>query len=622
MQPKSKTPWIVCGVIAVVGLCVLVAGGGFALLALRGNSAQGLAVEVELPYHTPVGEQFEMPVTLKNEGEKAFTVNTITLPAELLSLAEVTSVDPPGEDQGDGKYQVDIEVQPGDSQVVTFTLAATAEGSLSGEVEVAAGRTTVKVDVASIGAEVNAQPTEAPEPTAEPTQALASTGEIVGIPYKAVVQILAMVDIEGETRPGWSGSGSIITPDGLILTNAHVVLSDRYYEVQYLVVAMTTAPDAPPEPAYVAEALQVDEALDIAVIRIATDLEGNPVDRSTLNLPTVPLGDDTSLQLGDDLTILGYPTIGGSTITLTNGKVSGFTAEEGYGNRAFIKTSATISGGNSGGLAANAQGQIIGIPTQLGYGGDDQYVDCRVLADTNRDGVVDENDSCVPTGGFINALRPLSLAHPLIEAARRGEISIVRKSAPEPQGSLPEEESVPVLFSDDFSSPRSGWNTKDWDDGAVGYANGEYQMEVKTSNWMVWSFLGDSYDNVILSVDARVVSPTGAGEYGLICRYVDNNNFYGFEVSESGYFTIWKELEGEYVSLYDWEASDAILQNEGMTIHAACVDNHLLIGVNGKVLADVIDDSFSTGKVGLLAGTRDQGGLKVAFDNFVVQKPQ
>ena len=79
------------------------------------------------------------------------------------------------------------------------------------------------------------------------------------------------------------------------------------------------------------------------------------------------------------------------------------------------------AGGNSGGLASTPGGEIIGVPTQLGYGGEDQYVDCRVLADTNRDGYVDEYDNCVPTGGFINALRPINLAMPLIEAAQRGE---------------------------------------------------------------------------------------------------------------------------------------------------------------------------------------------------------
>ena len=166
----------------------------------------------------------------------------------------------------------------------------------------------------------------------------------------------------------------------------------------------------------------------------------------------MPFGDDGSLNLGDPVTILGYPSIGGSTITLTRGEVAGFTSEEGYGNRAFIKTSATISGGNSGGLAANSKGEIIGIPTQLGYGGDDQYVDCRVLADTNRDGVVDKSDNCVPTGGFINALRPLRLAKPLIEAAQRGEINI-KEGVEGEQANIPEEESAQVIFSDDFSDP-------------------------------------------------------------------------------------------------------------------------------------------------------------------------
>ena len=63
-----------------------------------------------------------------------------------------------------------------------------------------------------------------------------------------------------------------------------------------------------------------------------------------------PLGDSDALHLGDDILILGYPGIGGETITLTRGEVSGFhLCKRGYGNRAFIKTSATIAGGNSGG---------------------------------------------------------------------------------------------------------------------------------------------------------------------------------------------------------------------------------------------------------------------------------
>jgi S1-C subfamily serine protease len=143
-----------------------------------------------------------------------------------------------------------------------------------------------------------------------------------------------------------------------------------------------------------------------------------PIDISSLNLAYLPLGDSDMVQIGDPLTILGYPLIGGQTITLVRGDVSGFTSEGRYGNHAFIKTSAGITSGASGGPAIDDQGRLIAISTQLGYGGNDEIVDCRILVDTNLDGKVNQNDSCIPVGGFINALRPINLGLYLIEAAR------------------------------------------------------------------------------------------------------------------------------------------------------------------------------------------------------------
>ena len=98
------------------------------------------------------------------------------------------------------------------------------------------------------------------------------------IPFEAVVQIVALYHEDGQLVPGWTGSGSIISPDGLILTNAHVVLPDRYFPVDALAVAFTVAEDRPPEIRYYAEVLQADAALDIAVIGITADLDGDPVD--------------------------------------------------------------------------------------------------------------------------------------------------------------------------------------------------------------------------------------------------------------------------------------------------------------------------------------------------------
>jgi serine protease Do len=238
---------------------------------------------------------------------------------------------------------------------------------------------------------------------------------------RATVQIVALVEDGAQHQPIWHGSGSILTPDGLILTNAHVVTDpDPSYRPDALGVAITVRSDQEPDLMYLAEVRAIDLDIDLAVVQIVSDLSGRRVDLEQLDLAYVLVGDSDFLELGDELQILGYPSIGGETITFTEGVVSGFTRERGVDGRAYVKTDATIAGGNSGGLAATADGRMVAIPTQVGYGGAERFADCRYLADTNSDGVIDELDNCIPVGGFINALRPVNLAKPLIEQARLG----------------------------------------------------------------------------------------------------------------------------------------------------------------------------------------------------------
>lgn len=258
-------------------------------------------------------------------------------------------------------------------------------------------------------------PTTAPIP---PTDTGPDSGGSVGADNEtlavATVQVFALYDSGAQWDVVWTGSGSVISPEGLILTNAHVV-DNRFDEYTDLGVAITGRTDEPPELLYLADIAAVDYGLDLAVIRIATDMEGNSV---MPNLPFVEIGDSDDLGIGAALRIFGYPGIGGDTITFTEGAVSGFTQERGVEGRAWIKTDATIAGGNSGGMAVDPLGHLIGVPTRASAGDENSaIVDCRPVADTNRDGTIDEFDTCVPIGGFINGLRPVNLANPLIEAA-------------------------------------------------------------------------------------------------------------------------------------------------------------------------------------------------------------
>ncbi|HLD92664.1 MAG TPA: serine protease [Anaerolineales bacterium] len=452
--------------------------------------------------------------------------------------------------------------------------------------------------------------TSAPQPTATISQFRNPT-----VPFEAVVQIWAeFYDETGELQIGWTGSGTIISADGLILTNAHVVLPDRYFPVDALAVAMTISQDTEPEPRYYAEVLQADASLDIAVIRVTADYNGNPVDRASLNLPHVLLGNSDQLNLGDSLTILGYPGIGGDTVTLTRGEVSGFTSQPVYGQRAFIKTSATIAGGNSGGLAVDASGQLIGVPTQLGYGGEDQYVDCRVLADTNRDGFVDDFDSCVPTGGFINALRPVALALPLIEAALRGEVNIV--GAEEPVAVV-EPVSSGTSYTDDFSNESSGWDIYTTETGSVYYSNGEYIVEDIAGDVYYSGRPYLNFDNSEMSIDVRLLK--GNGEIDMGCRYVDPNNNYEFRLTTDGRAGISKWLNAEYVNLVEPQ----LIGIDWSVPHRAtvsCQGSHLSLSVDGQIVAEVNDDSFASGDLALAVYT-EEGVFTVAFDNFEAGVP-
>ena len=147
-----------------------------------------------------------------------------------------------------------------------------------------------------------------------------------------------------------SGSGFIVTKDGYILTNNHVVEgADR---------VTVTLPD---RRVFRAHVIGRDPTTDVAVIKI----EGS-------DFPTIPLGDDNALRIGEWVLAIGNPL--GLDFTVTAGIVSA----KGRGGRElaslyrnnyaitdFIQTDAAINPGNSGGPLVNARGEVIGVNSAI-----------------------------------------------------------------------------------------------------------------------------------------------------------------------------------------------------------------------------------------------------------------
>ena len=243
--------------------------------------------------------------------------------------------------------------------------------------------------------------------------------EAISNTMHAVVQVVALRQaMLGGLSPAWTGSGTIVHPSGIILTNCHVAnpraMGMSAPPADRLGIAITERSDQPPVLTYFAQILVQSPEIDLALLKIVSGVDGRAV--SNLKLPYVPLGDSDSLELGDTVSIFGYPGIGGETVTFTSGSVSGFTKEEKLRlARAWIKTDATIAGGNSGGTAVDCDGKLIGVPTQAAAGTNIQPVDARPVVDTDGDGRVTERDTPMTIGGFINGLRPVNLAKLLLQ---------------------------------------------------------------------------------------------------------------------------------------------------------------------------------------------------------------
>jgi serine protease Do len=179
---------------------------------------------------------------------------------------------------------------------------------------------------------------------------------------KAVVQVFPLKD-NGEPV-GWSGSGTIISESGYILTNFHVVGDTETRQIyKNHAILFTEFPDQPPVYKYIAQIVATDPTYDLAVIKINLDNKGNKIPSST-RFTAMPVGNSNDLIPGDAITMVGYPGISGSTITFTQGLMSGWLGEDfESGGKNWIKTDGKISHGNSGGAAFNERGELIGVPT-------------------------------------------------------------------------------------------------------------------------------------------------------------------------------------------------------------------------------------------------------------------
>ncbi|WP_141005117.1 S1C family serine protease [Nocardioides humi] len=237
---------------------------------------------------------------------------------------------------------------------------------------------------------------------------------------RAKLASVLIIAVDDDGQPMYTGSGTIISEDGLILTNAHVGKPSAPGQrppgddPAGLLVALTSAEDdKPAAPSYTAEAIVSDGVLDLAVLKIVADADGKEIDDDDLDLPApVPLGDSDDLRTGDELTALGFPAVAhvasddglDRALTVTRGVVSTFLKETAVpGNRAWIDSDIRIGSGNSGGASINDDGELVGVNSAV--------VTEATVGDSGEGGAF--------TGGSAR-IRPVNLTADIVEIAKKG----------------------------------------------------------------------------------------------------------------------------------------------------------------------------------------------------------
>ncbi|HET8547181.1 MAG TPA: Do family serine endopeptidase [Bryobacteraceae bacterium] len=190
-----------------------------------------------------------------------------------------------------------------------------------------------------------------------------------------------------ERRAQGTGSGVIVSPDGYILTNNHVVA-----DATQVRITLTDKRE------FDAKVIGTDPLTDVAVVKI----------NAGAKLPVMPVADSAKIQAGDIVLAIGNPLGLRSTVTMgivsatgrTNMGIVGEGRTAGYED--FIQTDAPINPGNSGGALVNSAGQLVGINTAILSGtGGNQGIGFAVPSNMARDVM----DQLVKTGkvtrGFI-----------------------------------------------------------------------------------------------------------------------------------------------------------------------------------------------------------------------------
>jgi hypothetical protein len=231
-------------------------------------------------------------------------------------------------------------------------------------------------------------------------------------------------------------------------------------------------------------------------------------------------------------------------------------------------------------------------------------------------------------------LHSLHLCALLIATLSCGAPSFFATATPEPtstpQPSPSDYARWPVVLRDFFNEPANDWElAEDSDDrfakGTIEVSGGKYRWEVTANEGFIWWSLAlenTSTSDFYAAVAGRQVSGAQDADYALIFRH-DGDNYYTFQVSDTGQYTAYEYYLEEWTALIEWTAAEAIDPDGINRLAVAAEGARFRFFINDALVAEVEDDTIESGSAGVAVQVYNPGESAVfEFDNFEWRAPK
>ncbi len=184
-----------------------------------------------------------------------------------------------------------------------------------------------------------------------------------------------------------------------------------------------------------------------------------------------------------------------------------------------------------------------------------------------------------------------------------------------------------ALYFDNFTKNDSGWTRLQNDLGTTDYSKGYYHILINKASTLLIANPGQTFaGDVSIEVDARKIGGSDDNFYGVVCHYLDADNYYLFLITSDGYAGIAMRKGGLDTLL---SPGLKFLKMEGIKkgnatnhIRADCVGEKLTLYANGAQVNQAYNKSLKGGDVGLAVRSGSlEGGTDIRFDDFTVLPP-